>query len=158
MCGRWRRLGGSSSLEVEKYLLYALRHRVGMRMSKTFDGYYNSVLYELGLELFGVPYGDGPLVPYSSPLRVDASYGEFWTVQTYEDDRLIQLVATSAHSTGRGYTAESFIGRPLTSRWKEHRYSLKTPGDGQFLLGVYRPSLPSRGSCFSRYAYATLIF
>ncbi|KAK0234575.1 hypothetical protein EDD85DRAFT_87496 [Armillaria nabsnona] len=129
-----------------------------MRTAKTFDGYYKSVMYELGLELFGVPYGDGPLVPYSSPLRVDASYGKFWTVQTYEDDRLIQLVATSAYSTRRGYTAESFIGQPFTSRRKEHPSSLKTPGDGQFLLGVYRPSLPSRGSCFSRYAYATLIF
>lgn len=109
------RIVESVEVEVERFLLYALRHRVGMRMAKPFDGYYKSVLYELGLELSGVPYGDGPLVPYSSPLRVDASYGEFWTVQTYEDDRLIQLVATSAHRIRRGYTAESFIGQPLTS-------------------------------------------
>lgn len=48
--------------------------------------------------------GMGLLVPFISPLRVDASYGEFWTVQTYEDDRLQQLGASSTYNAGKGCT------------------------------------------------------
>lgn len=110
-------------------------------------------LHAMGLEFSSEPYG-GPVDRRLCGASVDRLMTEFWSDpgcwrraelrgKYAPADNLWDLTPAPNGGTHTVVEAEAFTGHPRDSRWSETPWTLKRPGDCQFVNGVNRMVLHS---------------
>jgi hypothetical protein len=125
--------------------LWDLRRTQGDLMADNYYGKFTELCHKNNIISYIQPYDRGPMEEMQIGSRIDINVGEFWNnlssifQNNWTMRRTVKLSAAIAHTNGQKVVAaESFTGEPESSRWQEHPFALKMPGDRMFTQGLNR--------------------
>jgi hypothetical protein len=131
--------------ETTDRFLWDLRRTQGDLMADNYYGKFTELCHKNNIISYIQPYDRGPMEEMQIGSRIDINVGEFWNnlssifQNNWTMRRTVKLAAAIAHTNGQKVVAaESFTGEPESSRWQEHPFALKMPGDRMFTQGLNR--------------------
>jgi hypothetical protein len=116
--------------------LHDFRVTLADLMAENYYGRMRARTNQAGMKLMVEGYGPGPLDELRVSGQADIPMTEFWARTPWTDNRVVKMVASSAHIYGKDIVAaEAFTGEAETSRWMDYPYAMKTLGDLMFTNG-----------------------
>lgn len=129
------------SRETTERILADFREVVAALFAENFSDEFAGKCHTRGLKLIIEPYGSFPSTPDLYARASDVGMCEFWVPPAFGlGDRTVRLVCDYFHARDprKIIAAESFTGKPESSRWQQDPFSLKGVGDKMFSIGVNR--------------------
>ena len=127
------------SVDNTEKFLWDMRRTCADLMAENYYGRFKQHCADRGLLFLAQPNGDGVFDSLQVGQHPDLSMGEFWTRFVPGTMNLCRQAITIGHGYGKKIIgAEAFTGMPLTSRWTEYPYALKSQGDYLFAMGINR--------------------
>lgn len=127
--------------ETTEGVLADFREVVATLFAENFSDEFARKCHARGLKLIVEPYGSFPSTPDLYARSSDIGMCEFWVPPAFGlGDRTVRLVCDYFHARDprKIIAAESFTGKPESSRWQQDPFSLKAVGDKMFSIGVNR--------------------